>query len=231
MIDNNIKKIIDHDWQKEFPLLKKFAQNKYYQILGPLLIGLELIWPPKSDDYHPHFVMYSLWGSEMGNNLKACLSGPILLQQFYTKKKLQLSIPYSKHADKFPEVIESINKQLPFQFGKDISLNDILLTIKKYSERPPLSVAPNSYLQACLQEDMLSLALCCGADKEARHILARMKTIKWDKAHFLMFDIDSNVWLDNVELKLTKKDEIQAIVQENKSDKKLAKLESYNVIV
>ena len=57
----DIKKQVAEDWQNAFPQLVKYAQNKYYKILGSVIVGIELIKLPKAEDYRPHFVIYSLW--------------------------------------------------------------------------------------------------------------------------------------------------------------------------
>ena len=56
-----IKKKISDDWGNAFPQLSKYTQNKYYKILGSLLIGIELIKLPRVEEYSPHFVIYSLF--------------------------------------------------------------------------------------------------------------------------------------------------------------------------
>ena len=101
----DIKKKVAKDWQTAFPQLVKYAQNKYYKILGSVLVGIELVKPPLVDKYSPHFVIYSLWGNRAGNDLKTCLSGPIVLRAFYDKRGQEFFIPYLKHDTEFSEVV------------------------------------------------------------------------------------------------------------------------------
>ncbi len=81
-IDKEIKKKINRDWQDAFPQLSIYSQNKLYKIIGPLIIGLELIKSPFTDSYSPYFMMYSLWKSDIKTNLDY----PIILKYFKNKK-------------------------------------------------------------------------------------------------------------------------------------------------
>jgi len=64
-----IKEMVNEDWQKAFPQLTLYARNRFYKIVGPLVVGFELINIPRTEDYRPHFVCYPLWK----NNIQECL--------------------------------------------------------------------------------------------------------------------------------------------------------------
>ncbi len=49
------KKKVAAEWQSSFPELTQYAENKLYKLLGPLIIGIELIKLPRSPKYRPHF--------------------------------------------------------------------------------------------------------------------------------------------------------------------------------
>ena len=219
-----MKKQVAEDWQNAFPQLVKYAQNKYYKIVGSVLVGIELIKLPRVEEYRPHFVIYSLWGNKAGKDLKACLSGPIVLKEFFNRKGLQFSIPYLKHDAEFSEVLKAVKKQLPFSMEGDVSLKKVLSALDEHTKTPPLSAAPNSYLQAALQEYKLEIVICNGSEKQAKDILVQIKKRSWNLDHFAMCNINYDNWLKSVESKLYNRDQILSQLNTNRQDKKLEKL-------
>ncbi|RNL68609.1 hypothetical protein ED312_23145 [Sinomicrobium pectinilyticum] len=221
----DIKKQVAEDWQNAFPQLVKYAQNKYYKILGSVIVGIELIKLPKVEEYRPHFVIYSLWGNKWGKDLKACLSAPIVLKEFFNRKGLQFSISYSKHSADFSEVLRAVQKQLPFSMEGNVSLKKVLSAFDEHSKTPPLSAAPNSYLQASLMESKLELAICSGHEKLVQDIFSQIKKRSWDLDHFALWGIKYEEWLNSVEHKITNNNELLSRLETNKQDKKLEKLQ------
>ena len=59
---------VKEDWINALPNLAAYAQNKLYKIVGPSVMGIELIKLPGTPEYRPHFVCYPLWKE----NLKEC---------------------------------------------------------------------------------------------------------------------------------------------------------------
>ena len=77
-----IKKEIFKAWQNAFPQLTLYSQNNLYKKVGPIIIGIELIRLPRTEEYRPHFVMYPLWKKD----ILTCLSIPIILKEYKNKK-------------------------------------------------------------------------------------------------------------------------------------------------
>src|SRR5262245_31568333 len=102
----DLKGKISQEWQSAFPELGTYAQGRIYKIVGPLIIGIDLIRLRGTDNYRPHYVIYSLWGGKMGNKLVNCLAGPEIMFQIRTKKNLQFSIPYGEFETRFEEAVE-----------------------------------------------------------------------------------------------------------------------------
>jgi hypothetical protein len=228
-LDKAIKKKVIEDWQNAFPQLTMYAQNKLYKIVGPCIIGIELIKSPHTEGYSPYFVIYSLWGNRMGKDIKACLTGPIVLRDFKNKKGYEYDIPYEKHDVFFNDVLDSVKNQTPLPFEGDISFKKIVTAIDDSSKIPPLSAVPNSYLQAALQEAKLKIALFVGVG-EARNVLEQINTRNWDKKSFNMWDVDLNEWLQSLQTTILNKDEFLKQIEANKQDKKIAKLKSSELI-
>nr|WP_121273825.1 hypothetical protein [Pedobacter schmidteae] len=225
-IDKVIKEKVIEDWQNTFPQLSMYAQDKLYKVVGSIVIGLELIKLPRTEEYRPHFVVYPLWKQ----NVKASIDIPIILKEYYNKKGLQYSIPYEKHSVFFGDVLDSVKKQSPLPFEGNISLKKVIAVLDEYSKTPPLSAAPNSYLQAVLQEAKLKIALSISSE-EAQSVLEQINKRSWDANHFKACGVDVNEWLQILHTTITNRDEFLKQIETNKQDKKIAKLESSELTV
>lgn len=229
-IEKKVKQRIIEDWQNAFPQLTSFAENKLYKIVGPSIVGLELIKSNRTESYSPYFVIYSLWGSRIGNDIKACLAGPILLKDFKNKRGFQYDIPYEKHNLFFDELLYGIKEQIPLPFDGDISLKIFLEVLEEYSRTPPLSAAPNSYLQAGVQEAKLKIALFIGL-AEALEVFEEIKKRKWDINHFKACGVDLDEWLQRLQALITNRDEFLNLIELNKLNKKISKLKTSDLIL
>lgn len=223
----NVKQKITEDWQNAFPRLVKYSQNKYYKILGPMIVGIELIKLPRLESYRPYFVCYPLWRE----NLKACFDAPIILKEFYDKKGIQFSIPYKKHNIFFSDVLNTIKKQMPLSLEGNVYLKNIILAIDEYSKVPPLNAAPTSYLQARLQESKLEIVLYSGNEEYIQRVLNQILKSNWDVNHFGVWKIDVNQWLDKMKDKINNRAKLLSHIKLNKQEKKLAKLVDSDIIV
>lgn len=229
-IDKEIKKKVILDWQKAFPQLTLFAQDKLYKVVGPIIIGLELIKLPRTDEYRPHFVIYSLYGNKIGNDVKACLSGPILQQEYTNKKGFQYDVPYIKHSAFFNDVIQCVNKQSPLPFDGNISYKKILFVIDEYSKKTPWNAAPNSYLQAALQEAKLKIALFISIE-EAQNVLEQINKRDWDTSHFKTCGVDVSKWLQGLQETIFSREVFLKQIELNKQDKKIVQLKSAELVL
>jgi hypothetical protein len=122
-------------------------------------------------------------------------------------------------------VIESVKKQTPLPFDSNISLKKIVSVIDEHSKTPPLSAAPNSYLQAALQEAKLKIALFIGVT-EAQSVLEQIYKRSWDTNHFKACGVDVSKWLQSLQEVTTNRDEFLKQIEVNKLDKKISKLKS-----
>ncbi|MCF1714413.1 hypothetical protein L0U88_07215 [Flavihumibacter sp. RY-1] len=228
-LDKEIKKKVFEDWQNAFPQLSNYTQEKFYKVVGPIIIGLELIKLSRTEEYRPHFVVYSLFGNKMGNDIKACLAGPIVLQEYTNNKGFQFEIPYTKHSNFFNDVIESIKKQTPLSFDGNISLKNILSMVDEYSKKPPLNASPNSYLQAALLEAKLKIALYVSA-ADAQNVFDEIKKIDWDTKHFKACGVSVNDWIESMWKTINNRDEFLKQIEKNKQDKKISSLKCSEII-
>ncbi|MCB9327377.1 MAG: hypothetical protein H6572_01700 [Lewinellaceae bacterium] len=220
-IDKTIKKKVIEDWQNAFPQLTMYAQNKLYKVVGSCVLGIELIKSPHTESYSPYFVLYPIWKKD----IKASLDYPIFLRDFKNKKGYQYDIPYEKHSVFLGDVVDSIKSQTPLPFEGNISLKKIVAAIEDSSQKPPLSAAPNSYLQAVLQEAKLKIALFIGVT-EAQSVLEQINKRNWDTNHFKACGVDVNEWLQGLQTTISNRDEFLKQIEANKQDKKISQLKS-----
>ena len=224
-IDKTIKKKVIEDWQNAFPQLTTYAQNKLYKVVGSCVLGIELIKSPHTESYSPYFVLYPLWKKD----IKTSLDYPIFLRDFKNKKGLQYDIPYEKHSIFFDDVVDSIKSQTPLPFEGNISLKKISAAIEDSSQKPPLSAAPNSYLQAVLQEAKFKTALFI-SNEEAQKVLEQINKRNWDLNHFKACGVNVNEWLQSLQTIISNRDEFLKQIEANKQDKKISQLKSSEII-
>ncbi len=216
------------DWLIVFPELEKYTQNKYYKIISCLVLGVELIKLPRINEYRPYFVLYSLFGNRIGSDLKSCLSNPMLIKEFFNKKRMQLSINQKYNEGDLKEILQTVKRQLPFSMEGDVKFKDVMNTIDKYSKDAPLNASFNSFLQASLLERKLEISLFEKKQKSIDEILSNIKKTKWDLEHFKLCNIDYEEWINSIETKIKNQDLLIQNVKKMKDNNKLSKLhESY----
>lgn len=219
-IDTEIKKRLAEDWQDAFPQLYLYNRDKLYKIVGPVLIGIELIKMPREDNYRPHFVCYPLWEKDV----KSCLNYPFMLREFYNEKKLQYNIPYDNN-DKnlFTNVVESIWHQSLISFDGNISLEEIMKSMDLYSKTAPMLSSKESCMYGLFLEAQMKIALCVNQSK-ATPILEKILKNSWNKENFRAFNIDLDIWLMKLQTEINERDKLIERITQNRLDKKISKL-------
>ena len=119
--------------------------------------------------------------------------------------------------------MDSVNNQTPLPFEGNISFKKITTVIEDSSQKPPLSAAPNSYLQAILQEAKLKIALSISR-KVAQSVLEQINKRNWDKNSFNMWKVDLNEWLQSLKEAIANRDEFLKQIEVNKQYKKISQL-------
>lgn len=220
-VDQALKKNIRADWQGAFPALGWYAPTKLYQVVGPVVMGLELIRLPRSEDYRPHFVVYPLWRQDV----TACLSFPFVLKEYYNAKGLQFNIPYQRHRGFFEEVVAAMKQQTPLWLDGSITGKKAAAFLDAYARCPPLSFAPDSYLQATLQEAKLKIALFTGP-AEAEAVIEHIQQRSWNDQHFKACGIDKTTWLRGLRDTVSNREPFLQQIEANKQNSKIAQLPS-----
>ncbi|MDH6310599.1 hypothetical protein M2451_003482 [Dysgonomonas sp. PFB1-18] len=225
-IDKTIKKKIIEEWLNAFPQLTLYSQNKLYKVVGSCILGIELIKSPFTENYSPYFVIYPIWKK----NVKANFDYPIFLKDFKNKKGFQYDIPYEKHSVFFDDVLDSIRKQTPLPFEGSLSFKKVETAIDDNSKVPPLSAAPNSYLQAALQEAKLKIALFISSE-EAQRVFEQINKRSWDVKHFKACGVDISKWLQSLQETIFNREDFLKQIEVNKQEKKILQLKSSDLIL
>ncbi|GAA0882182.1 hypothetical protein GCM10009120_07790 [Sphingobacterium siyangense subsp. cladoniae] len=219
------KKRIAEDWLHSFPQLSRYQANKFYKIIGPVVIGVELIKLPRTEEYRPHYVMYPLWRA----NLKQCLDAPIILSEFKNNKNLQYNIPYESNHKDFQDAIFQAKSQRPTLISDRISYKEILSEIKHYAENSYLKASPNSYWQALLKEAQLIICLYVDSE-EANAVLKDIRDVDWNVAHFKNNGVDKAIWIEEMGNLLKQCDSVLSQIRLNQKDSKICKLPYHELI-
>lgn len=221
-----IKKSIKDNWINAFPELSAFTQNKFYKIIGCLVIGIETVNIPNISGYKPHFVVYPLWK----NDVKKCLDGSYLHICILNKKGLEFSIPYLKHSALISEAIECYKIQIPVTLNGDATLKSLFdLTDSLYND---ILVKSNSAQQAKLFELKFYTALYVGNFVQVQYVLTQIQQANknWNMQMFEIWYGKFDVWIQGLQEKINNREEFLMQIEANKQDKKIAKLQCFNLI-
>lgn len=220
-IEREIKKKIASDWLNAFPQLSAYTQNKLYKILGCCVVGIELINLPKSDEYSPHFTVYSMWERDP----KAFLDRSSLLEQILNRKGLQFSIPYSKHEYYVGEAIECVKKQVRISLNGDVTLNAWFKLVDGCFD--DILVRSSSAQQARLLELKFYSALYLGAHEQIQDVLMEIeqKRKNWNMGLFEMWFGDYEHWLRELNKDRNNSQEFFIQIETNKLRTKIARLQ------
>jgi hypothetical protein len=226
-MDNKTKRIITEEWLKAFPTLNAYAQNKLYKIIGPFIVGIELINLPRSEDYRPHFTIYSLWKS----NIKSCLEYPVLMFEFYDKKQMQLNLPYFDVNGKYKEGINIVSNNIHISLHDDITLNRFYSLVNEILQNDNTNKSHSGKI-ASLLELKFYAALYVGSQNEMQNIMDQIQQASrdWDIKIFETWYGKFNLWLETLKGAISKRDMFLKQIELNKQDKKLLKLQSSKLI-
>jgi hypothetical protein len=114
------KKHVTNSWLDHFPQLSAYSQVKLYKILGPVIIGIDIIKLPRTDEYRPHFVIYPLWKIDETK----CLEMPVAIKDIRRRDGFQLDIPYKDQEKLKNEAFEMTSEQT-ISLSQDVSINDL----------------------------------------------------------------------------------------------------------
>jgi hypothetical protein len=222
----NPKSEIRKLWLKNFPSLKVFGADKLYKIVGPFIIGIELINLPRIKEYKPHFVLFPLYGNNLGNDLKNCLKYPKILFQLYKKNGLQYNIPYEGQLDLHIEAIQSAKKIEILNLNSDVPIKLIYKIIDEQLQDKIIIIR-----QA--QPDLLELKYYTALYIKNKNIQNSVLTDimndykNWNTDYFLKDYGDFTDWYER--LKNTELTDFENLIKSNKNETKIKKLLSFEI--
>ena len=222
----NHKAEIKKLWLKNFPSLKSYGVNKLYKIVGPFIVGIELINLPRVKEYRPHFVLYPLYGNINGKSLKDCLSYPPILFEFYDKKKLQYNIPIDLKNRLNKDVINRVSRLKILVSQRNIGLFTILDFLRN---QLTTFIVQARHSQPEIYKLMIYACLNAGNNKEKVKILNEISKEyeNWNKEYFFKDYGNFNDWINR--LKNITIIDLNNIINNNKDNVKLRKLLSFEI--
>lgn len=219
------KKAIALDWLREFPELSSYTQNVFLRIVGPIIIGIEIVKLPFFDKYRPHFVCYALWKQ----NIKECMDTPLIYQEIKTKNGLQFAIPYTQNNNYFFEVVECTKLQTSI-LSHDIISSQMLYGIIDNQFNFTL-IKNHPAHRAKLYAFKFYVALYIGDNRQMQNTLntIQKESLDWNMLLFELWHGDFNKWLKHLEEETKCQTAFMAIITTNKQDKKLKKLPNFEI--
>ncbi|MGZ3922017.1 MAG: hypothetical protein ACXVC7_17085, partial [Bacteroidia bacterium] len=116
------------DWNNAFPKLKRYKNGmRLLKRNGPVLYGVELE-KFLSTTYRPRIVLYSLLDEN---------SSKLVTSINYTardKKKLEVSIEYKLHEQKYEEAIHYLKEQSVLDFSNEMNIEGFIRAIFQFIE-------------------------------------------------------------------------------------------------
>ncbi|GGG46670.1 hypothetical protein [Bizionia arctica] len=226
-----IKKI-NKDWKDAFPELKTIGSNQLFEIVGPILVGIELVKSKFQNQYRPYIVISSLFGSDVatnrgGNQLKNCLNSPDFYFGLVNQKQIQFDIGYDSTPDKINEAIKEMKKQhLPLE--QNITVNELFDFIDSHKSHTSI-ISDSSGALAYLMEFKYLLSVYLNNEELKNNVLAEIESDKkfWNMEHFEMWIGDYNDWIEK--LKKTKQSELLNSINKILSDSKLKKINRFDL--
>lgn len=229
MINNKTKKVIVKEWLSFFPSLEEYSSNKCYKIIGPFVIGIELITLPSGEKYRPHFVIYPLYKMD----LKACLKYPELMFEFYNTKGLQFNLPYQDLDEQFKEAQIIVAKTLKISLTSHTvsleSFNDLIENELYYNS----SYRSHSGKIASLLELKFYASLYVGNQTKIEKILHEIleTSENWDMNMFETWFGKFEIWFESLKEIQSKRKLFLDQIESNKQDKKMVKLQVAELIL
>jgi len=225
-MDNKTKKIVTKEWLRAFPSLRPYAQNKLYKVIGAFICGIELIKLPHIDSYRPHFVIYPIYKKDN----KSCLDYPVLMFEFYNSKKLQLNLPYDNVNEKLEDALNIVSNSLQISFEGNVPLGSFYKLIDDIQKT---EVTSHSGKIASLLELKFFATLHVGSQSQVQSILNQIKQSSkgWNMDMFETWYGKFDLWFSNLEATICNREEFLKQIETNKQDKKIAKLQSSELIL
>lgn len=211
------KKNVTTTWLNEFHELTAYSQVKFYKILGPVILGIDIIKLPRSDEYRPYFVIYPLWNNSEGE----CLEMALISYGINRENGRQLDIPFKDHDKWKDEAFECTRKQT-IPFDRNISLPDFLDFVISAMEKGfgvPVEIANNYELR-------LFAAVYVGDWTRTEQILNELYDVgsPWPAFGFDHIFGPFNQWYKNLEERVRNREKFLEQIKLNLSAPKFSKL-------
>lgn len=216
-IPKELKRKVYNDWQKAFPELTAYNQNRFYKIAGPILFGLEIDKSSRSDIYRPYFEIYPLWKEDVSQ----CMKFPFLSFEILNKKNLQFRIPFDKHEQFFDDAVNCTLSFIEMPFEGNVLLKDIYKVIDDNAYTNNSFGIIHGYLLK------LGMLFYLGCEEDVNKLLLEIKNdynMRLKSLYFEHFFGPFDEWFAKLENSLSDRDKFLQTIEANKQDEKIKKL-------
>lgn len=225
--NRNIKKIIKEDWLNNFTELSVYTSNKFYEVIGCFIVGIEIINIPFIEGYRPYFVMYPLWR----NSVKKCLDIPFLMISLNDQDGLQFDIPYLKHDIYLNDAVTCFKRQIPFSLKNNMTLDALYkFGEERLKNEPLLKLVPTQQVKILELEYGAALYTNTKSLTEFTVNQIRERSKDWNMQMFETWYGKFDVWFANLQDMQERRDEFLQQIETNKQDKKIKKLNFFELI-
>ncbi|MGO4289867.1 hypothetical protein [Chitinophaga sp. RAB17] len=217
------KRQVTNSWLERFPQLTAYTKVKLYKILGPNIIGIEIIKLPRTDEYRPHFVIYPLWKVDENK----CLETPVVIKDIKRKDGFQLDIPYKDNEKWKNEAFDCTSNQV-ISLNEDVTIDDLfelIADVLKTGRRGPIPEA-NAF------ETKLFTSVYLGDWKRTEKILDELSEVgpTWPPFGFDFIYGPFDQWYKSLEEKVRNRDLFMNQISKNSESAKLSKLKRSELV-
>lgn len=219
-VDNKLKKQVTSQWLEAFPILKPFTQAKLYKVVGPFLLGIDIV-ALSDNKYRPHFSLHSLYEG----TVVECLKSPRLFFHFVNDKKLQFDIPYTDSGEQHKMAVAVIKNSLRAILADMVKWKDLMMIIDDKEGRYH-DYNEHSGLKATLLELKFHAALYLDDAELVNEVFTQIdKDSKtWNMEHFGWLHKDMGTWLKRLHERVNNRAAFMKNLEENNNDPKIKKL-------
>jgi hypothetical protein len=211
-----LKKVTFEDWQKAFPEFTPYSKERLFRIVGPFVIGIELLRGIKASEQNEYSVVFSscfLW------DFPGQFTNLLVGYYFSNKAGGPLVIKYHEHDKVFKESAACVKTRFPFTYNKDVKLSEIFsfANLRIYDEQQKQH--PDTFFLGKLMKMKFYAALYANNMKAANTVLKEIAAKKWTTFPVFFLEVDAVKWLEELKEDAKNRDVFMLQVQASKQNK------------
>ncbi|MEL0455919.1 hypothetical protein WJN01_06745 [Flavobacteriaceae bacterium SZ-1-7] len=225
-------KHVKEEWLKAFPNLCPTGSNKFFEILGPMIVGIELVKLSYGDEYRPYMVVSSFWNTgiiknKLESDFKRRISTPNIYSSLTHSDGRGFNIGYYDTS-----LIKEASSQIKERFlplGQNVSINTFFNYLDFYKDSS--KQAQTSAGEARLLEFKYLVAKYSDDENLSNQIMQCIETGRkvWDMEHFEKWIGNYDAWVKKLEN--ISRNELLDVVNKFKLNSQIKKLHDYKLMI